>query len=206
MAKLKIGVAGLKDGDLVAKAGTVIDQLTANVATFPTPSPAVAVLTTAKDALVRAMGAAEQRSRSAFNDLRIARKSMKDLIIQEATYVENVANGDEGKIIDGGFEVRKRPVPSPIPGEPDRVTVAVGSYTGTVQLSYRSKDARSYLIFITETDPSLAAAQWTVAGSTTQREFTVEGLASGKAYWFKVSALGTAGESPACEPVMSRAA
>ena len=112
----------------------------------------------------------------------------------------------EGKIIEGGFEARKRPVPSPVPGEPDRITVAVGSYTGTVELGFRSIGARSYVISISETDPSVAEPKWTVAGTTTQRKFTVEGLVSGKAYWFKISALGIAGEGPACEPLMARAA
>lgn len=206
MAKLKIGVSGLNDGALVAKAGTVIDQLTAHVATFATPSPAVAALTTAKNTLVAAMGAAEQGSKGAYSDLRAARKSLKDLLTQEADYVSNVANGDEGKIIDGGYEVRKQNTPAAVPPAPVMVDARVSEFTGKVDLTWHGTGARGYMVYMTDKIPETGNPVWSVVRTTTKSQTSVGNLESGKQYWFRVAALGTAGEGPASDMLMCRAA
>lgn len=205
MAKLKVGVATLNDGGLVAKAGTVIAQLTANAATFPTPLPAIAALTAAKDALVLAMGEAEQGSKAAYIELRARRRSLKDLLTQEASYVSNVANGDAAKINDGGFEVRNSPTPAPVPEAPVFDDARVSPYTGAVEVTWSAKGARSYQVYMTEKDP-LTAAEWTVVGTSTRRYFKKQGLESGRPYWFKVVAIGTAGVSPFSDVLLCRAA
>ena len=89
MVQIKVGIARLNDGSMVAKAGTVIDQLTANAALFPAPVPSIAVLTAAKNALVTAMGEAEKGSKAAYIELRAWRRTVEDLLHQAASYVGN---------------------------------------------------------------------------------------------------------------------
>ena len=206
MARLKIGIAKLNDGGLVAKAVTVIDQLTANVATFPVPVPTVVVLTAAQNALIAAMGEAEQGSKAAYIQLRTTRKTLKDHLTQVASYVSTLANGNEALINDGGFEVFTKRTPAPVPQAPVLDDARVSEYTGMVELTWQAKDARSYKVSMTDKDPSLATTVWNVIGTPTRRYFSQGGLESGKAYWFQVVAVGTAGASPASDVMLCRAA
>ena len=205
MVQIKVGIARLNDGSMVAKAGTVIDQLTANAALFPAPVPSIAVLTAAKNALVTAMGEAEQGSKAAYIELRACRRTLKDLLNQAASYVSTVANGDEAKINAGGFGVREKPTPKPVPKAPVFDAARVSAYTGAVELKWAAKDARSYQVYMTEKDPLSGATEWTVIGAPTRRCFKYDGLESGKAYWFRVVAVGTAGVSPFSDVLLCRA-
>lgn len=206
MATLKKGLSKLNDGALVAKAEHIIDSLTANIATFATPSPTLVVLTAATNAFSDAVVAALDGSHAAFSDKRAKRKSLMDLLVLEADYVANVAAGDGTKIINGGFEVRKTPVPAGVPTTPDFADYRPSNYAGTVEFAWSSKYARSYQVFLTEKDPESPSAAWELIGSTTKRFFSKSGLEPGKVYWVQVVAVGVAGVSPASRPLMCRAA
>ena len=82
----------------------------------------------------------------------------------------------------------------------------VSEYTGAVGLSWFAKDARSYQVSMTEKDPMLEPTEWTVIGAPTRRYFKYGGLESGKGYWFRVVAVGTAGVSPSSDVLLCRAA
>jgi hypothetical protein len=82
----------------------------------------------------------------------------------------------------------------------------VSEYAGAVELSWFVKDVRSYQVSMTDKDPSVEGTVWTVIGAPTRRYFKYEGLESGKVYWFRVVAVGTAGMSPSSDVLLCRAA
>ncbi|MFZ1687182.1 MAG: fibronectin type III domain-containing protein [Flavobacteriales bacterium] len=206
MATLKTGLAQLTDEALVAKAEFVIAKLTANAATFTTPNPTLLVLTGAKNALATAITNAEDGGRSAHDAKRTAYTALKELLTQEAGYVTSVAAGDSAKILDGGYEVRKEREPSNVPLAPVMVDARTSDYTGMVDLDWKGKSAVYYLVFMTDKDPSTGNVTWTQVANTTKSRSTVGDLESAKFYWFRVIAVNAAGQSPASDVIMGRAA
>jgi hypothetical protein len=206
MARLKTGLSRYTDGALVAKADHVIDQLTANVALFPAPNPDLAVLTTGKQAFADSMAQALLGLKSAFSEKRTRRAALEALLNQASMYVANVANGDESKIILGGFAVRKTAVPAPLPSVPDLAPTRVSEYTGQVDLAWKASGARSYTVQMTDKDPSVNGAIWITIGNTTKRAFSMAGLESGRIYWFKVFGINATGVGPASDVRFCRAA
>lgn len=205
MSILKKGLSNLNADALVAKAEYVIDQLTANVATFATPNPTLAVVTTAKQALRDAIAEAMTGSHEGYSNKRAKMKTLKDLLNLEGDYVISVAQGDETKFIQGGFEARKRPEPAGLPTVPDFADYTPSKFVGSIEFTWACKGARSYQVFISETDPTLPTVEWDLIGSSTKRRFRKNDLTPGKAYWVNVVAVGDAGESPASRPLMCRA-
>ena len=65
--------------------------------------------------------------------------------------------------------------------------------------------ARGYQIWMTDKDPAIDG-NWQAIGYTTHVSHLVTELESYKAYWFCVSAIGSAGEGAQCDPAMGRAA
>ncbi len=76
----------------------------------------------------------------------------------------------------------------------------------SADLNWLSVPNRSYVVYMTSTDPALPNSEWKAVGTTTKRHFTITELESGKPYWFQVAAVNAAGEGPTTEPMMSRAA
>lgn len=65
--------------------------------------------------------------------------------------------------------------------------------------------AHGYPVWMTDQDPAAGGA-WQAIGYTTRVRHEVTDLESFKAYWFCVSAIGTAGEGAQSDPALGRAA
>ena len=206
MAILKAGISGLKDGALIAKSRNVVAQLTAHVATFAAPNPALADVTAVISALESAKRDAETGSHLAYGEVRATRTALKGMMNQLAEYVANVAAGDETIMLQAGFEARKKPERQPLPEAPTSLIAMVSAYQGAVDLQWVSAPYRSYVVMMASTDPAQAGAEWQAVATTTKRRHTVDQLEPGKMYWFQVKAVNAAGEGPASEYGMSRAA
>ncbi len=77
--------------------------------------------------------------------------------------------------------------------------VTIGNHEGELDLSWDAvSGARSYLIQ-KRTDPNTPSS-WTHAGTSTKSSITISGLTSGTRYWFRVSAVGAAGQSGWSDP------
>lgn len=206
MALLKQGLSKLNAEGLVAKAEHVHAQLTAHAATFTTPTPALAVLDTAKDQLLTAIGDAIDGGRSAHQAKRDAFLTLKNMLKQEADYVVLVANGDAQLIIDGGFEVRAERKPSHIPAAPAKLEALTPDITNAVKLEWKGeKSVRLYQVQMSATDPAVTPA-WNMVALTSKRQHNVADLVPYKMYWFRVVAVNAAGESLPSDVLMARAA
>lgn len=206
MATLKQGLSRLTAEGLVAKAEHVHAQLTAHAAKFPTPSPTLVALATAKDGLLTAIGVAIDGGRSAHQAKRDSFLVLKNMLKQIADYVANVANGNAQLIIDGGFEIRAERKPAHIPVAPAKLEALIPDVTEAVKIEWKGeKNVRLYQVQMSAKDPAVDPA-WSTVTLTSKRQHTVTGLEPYKMYWFRVIAVNVAGESLPSDVLMARAA
>jgi len=75
----------------------------------------------------------------------------------------------------------------------------VGDHEGVIDLSWKKVTrAKSYTIQMSADPPT--PESWTHAAIATASTRTIENLASGKRFWFRVAAIGAMGQSGWSEP------
>ncbi len=204
-ANIKLSLSSLTPVAILALLRNVIAKLTGNT-WFATPAVPLADMTTLADALEVAIEAATNGSRQSKlqrDDLVAAAKTM---LTTQADYVRTEAGGDRTKLESSGFELRRTPQPIGVPGAPQKLEARMSDRKGIIKLRWRSEHgAHGYQVWMTDKDPTLEA-NWTAVGYTTRVSHLVDSLESYKAYWFCVSAIGTAGEGMQSDPAMGRAA
>jgi hypothetical protein len=135
----------------------------------------------------------------------LKRNELKVLLTELGSYVQDECKGDEDKILSSGFEVARQGSPYGILPAPVGLLAKPGIIIGTVLLQWkRLQGARSYVIQMNAADPNVEAS-WEGQGTSTHSRFIAEGLTSGQVYWFRVRALGAAGEGGQSDPAHSRA-
>ena len=201
MATIKTGLDRLSVPDKIQFARQVVIDMTGN-ANFTTPAPTLASISTAATALETAYNAAQtarQVSKSKTSDQDTKDAALDLIVAQLANYVENTSNGDKTKIESAGFSVRNPSTP-PVPMTPPTDVVALPSDSaGSADLSWGIvRGAYAYNIERASDAPSL---QWAGVASVTKSKASVNTMVSGQKYWFRVSAVGPAGQGPASAPV-----
>jgi hypothetical protein len=200
MSYAKLGLDSLSVPAKIQYGRRLVTALTGNP-NFPTPNPGVAVLTAGADEL-----------EAAYNDAHAARLVAKTkttvqdekttaldlLIAQLASYVDNASGGDSVKIESAGFDVRATPRPIGELPPPADLKVKPSEHAGSADVSWqRVHGARAYTI---ERSLDGAELDWKVIGICTKREAALNSMVSGKKYWFRVAAVGTAGQSAWSDP------
>jgi hypothetical protein len=184
-------------GALVTYAQNIVTRMTGN-ATFPSPVPALSVVTTATNELQNAETAALARTHGAVAIRNEKRTTLIALLQQLKAYVQSVADGNienGASIIESaGIAVKKAAVRKP------RVFDAVpGAVSGTVKLVAASAGPRSSYEWQYSTD---GGKTWVTAALSIQAKATVPGLTPGASVQFRyrpVTAKG--GEGDWSQPV-----
>ena len=201
---VRMGLTDLTADGLLNKGRFVVAEMTAAVAIYATPSPSLASVTTALDTLEAANGAVLDRGKSDYQARRVAYQAVKLLMQQLAGYVQQVAAGDEDKILASGFEVRRRPSPIGELRPPSNLSGRVTTFSGRVALDWdRDRGADSYKVFKSDTSSPF---NWTLLTTTTRSKFNVDELTPGTFYWFAVTAVGAAGETSMSDVLRAMAA
>ena len=201
MSNAKIGVDGLSVPAKIQYARRLATAITGNP-NFPAPTPTPAVLAAAGDGL-----------ETLFNDAQAARLVSKTktglqddqsavvdgMIAQLASYVDSASGGDATKIESAGFELRATPSPvGPLPAPTD-LQVLPSEHAGSADVSWRSVyGARAYTI---ERAADAPALEFGVIGNSTKKQASLNSMVSGQKYWFRVAAIGAAGQSAWSDPV-----
>lgn len=204
MAKLKLNFSRLSLSEKIAKARQIVTALTGNT-NFPTPSPALSVVTTAIRDTETAAAEAQQARQTAKEKTSVQNQkedALEKLVAQLAAYVESVAGDDEQLILSAGMDTRARSVAATeTPAQPQGLSASAGDHDGEIDLSWdKLTGARSYVIE-TSNDPPTDKG-WSHAGVSTRSTFTVNGLTSGTRYWFRVAAVNANGQSGWSDPAM----
>ena len=206
MPRIKLNFRQLSINEKIAKAKQVIAAIAGNAADFKTPSPALASVTTATNDLETA-AKETQEARQAAKTKTSAQNQKEDLLdklmSQLSGYVESVAGDNEELIRRAGMDTRA-PAGGPsstIPAVPPALSATRGDREGDVDCSWDTvSGARSYVIEISPDPPT--ATSWAHAGVSTKSRSTISNLTPGTRYWFRVAAVGTAGQSGWSDPAM----
>lgn len=201
MSLIKLGLDRMPVADKIQFGRLIADAMNANP-NFPTPTPSVGALEDKTTALELGYNAAQAARQAAKMKTTIQDDCAAELdwvITQMALYVESASGGDKAKIESAGFSVRNPSAPIGELPAPVDVQVAPSEHSGTADVSWKGvRGARAYTIERAEEAPVL---DWTVIGNSTKREASLNSMVSGKKYWFRVAAIGTAGQSAYSDPV-----
>ncbi len=205
MKQARAGLAGLSPTDKVAKALLVETMMNGNAA-FVTPVPTLLEVKAGRDTLATAITEAASGDHAKVFAKQVAEAALDSLIVRIAMYVTNTAKGNETIILSSGLEVRKGPSRIGKLPAPENLSARSGSFTGQVDTHWdKVHGAYEYEMYANTTDPN-DASKWLLVGIVSRTRFTVQGLEPGKAVWFRVTASGAAGTSPASDPAKGYAA
>ena len=199
MAKVKLDLRNKSIPEKVQKMRQFVAAMTGNES-FSTPSPVLAAVTSAADDLEAAYNEAQAvrllaKEKTVAQDAR--EREADGIVTQLAAYVEGTSGGDAATIQSAGMDVRDEAAPVgelPAPGD---LTATVGDMDGEIDLDWDNvRRASSYLVQQSPDPPG----SWQQAAVVTKSKHTVTGLTSGTKYWFRVAAIGSAGQSPWSQP------
>jgi hypothetical protein len=181
---------------LITQATNFVTRMTGNPY-FPTPTPNLALITTAIGTLQTAEVAALSRVKGAAAARDQKRKELVVLLQQLRTYVQTVADADEANgpaiIESAGLSVRKKLTRAP------RVFAAkLGPNTGVADLITASAGKRASYDWQYSID---GGKTWVLLTSTLKAETTVSGLTPGVVAQFKYRAVTKSGATDWSQPV-----
>ncbi len=201
MSYAKIGTDGLSVPARIQYLRRLAAAINGNP-NFLNPNPTVAALLALADALETAYNEAQaarlvSKSKTAIQDEQSA--AMNLMVSQLASYVDSASGGDPEKIESAGFAVRATPSPIGELPAPTDVQVMPSEHAGSADVSWTPlRGAKAYVI---ERAPEAPNMSWGVIGTSTKSRTSLNSMASGNRYWFRVAAVGAAGQSAWSDPV-----
>jgi Fibronectin type III domain len=202
VGKIKLNLRSLPIPEKVAKARTIITSLTGN-ADFPTPNPTLLAITAVTDDLEAAAATVQDEKQQLKTS--VSKQNEKEDLFDAAFsklvgYVQSVAGDDEAMIHSAGMDTKAAGGPSTsTPALPPALSATAGDHDGEIDLTWDTvPKAKSYVIEKSGDPPT--ATSWQHAGVSTKSSTTIDGLTPGTRYWFRVAAVGTAGQSGWSDP------
>ena len=179
------------DAELSVKASTVATSLDGNTY-FPSLAPNVTAIKAAVvtfDDLLAQMAAGNRKLTAEKN---LARAALVELLCETGRLVQNISKGDEVQILSSGFDMNRKPTPTPIEilDQPANVSVKPGKTAGSLDLNWDVVEhARSYEVRyckLPKSDPVFYEKL-----TTPKHKITLEGLVQGQQYAFQVAGVGS---------------
>ena len=203
MAKAKVKL-GLKDESVAQKIASTrayIKAMLGNPA-FVAPAPTLSSVGTAATKLEtdnNTLANLRQQAEGQTSVVAASEAALDDLLAKLGAYVDTIADGDENKIRSAGMDVRSGAAPIGQLPAPTDLSATTGDRDGELDVQWnRVKGASSYVV--EQTTDAAAATGWKSAGVATKSKQSVTGLTTGTKYWFRVAAIGAAGQSPWSDP------
>jgi hypothetical protein len=180
-----LGLSRITVPGLILKTSLIEGKMTGNTY-FPSPLPALSVITTQLGKLVAAQNLVQTKVSGSASAMHAEAKTLEILLKQLTSYVETTANNDPPNAIviieSAGLQIRKHT------SHGQKVFSAkLGKTPGTVLLNTKAAVRSSYLFEMT-TDPNTATSWAQIAISQTVK-FTQIGLTSGIRYYFRVAVI-----------------
>jgi len=181
---------------LISIAKAIVQALSGN-ASFPNPTPTLAVVTAGITDLENAESAALSRVKGAVAARNDKRKVLVSLLQELKAYVQKVADADQehgaALIQSAGMNVRKAPVRKP------RVfTITQGIVSGAVHVVAPSAGRRAAYDWEWSSD---GGKTWQLAPSTMQAKTSLTGLTAGATLMFRYRAVTKTGEADWSQPI-----
>ena len=205
MIKVKTDLSRLTDEEFIAKVDLIVNSMTGN-ANFTTPNPALSLLATGvyeMNVLINERNDLDQQSQTKTVAIRNKRNLVANFVTNEAGYVQGIANAStdpnnppEQIVVSAGMEPED--ARSPVGSMPKIVGLFAtqGDADGEIDLHWNpiKRGLNSYVIEYT-TDPA-GQTGWGHTKVCTASKITLTGLTSATRYWFRVAAVGAAGQGP----------
>ena len=214
MIQIKLELRKLTDLELIAKAKTIGTKLTGNM-TFTSPPIPGATLTTdagSLETLYQQRAVLEFQAQQITLQMRTARDKCESDLNLNAAYVEQTINillspltvvdpvVAAAKAQSAGMDVAGTPAPvGPMP-KVEGLKATQGDADGSVDLYWNPVKRGRKTYNVEMTDDAAGQTGWHIVATPTKNSATLNGLTSGKRYWFRVSANGSAGPGPASDP------
>lgn len=203
-ANIKLMFSVLTPPALLAMLRNVVGKMGGNLH-FPDPPVTMPELDALGDRLEAAIGEATHGSRTSKLQRDALVVEVEEALQRVADYVRSVCVGDAAKLSASGFPMVKPKERVGIPAAPERLVARSTTLSDQVELRWvHVRGAYIYKVWMSDKDPSLTG-NWTPLTITSRSRFIAEGLETYKAYWFSVSAVGSAGEGAKCDPALGRA-
>lgn len=189
--------------DKIVFTKTVASSLTNNP-NFPNPVPSIVDIL----ASATALEASYEESQKA-RDVAVTKTAIKNqkeeahdfIMTALGSYVEVQSKGDEAKIKSAGMDVKAGATPIGIPDTPAALAASEGAKTGVINLKWKTvRGAKSYVVRLT--DAIADGNSWKQSTVVTKATAVIDGLSSGKQYWFQAAAVGAAGQGAWSDPAV----
>ena len=181
------------DAQLIVDVQSAVTGLTGN-ASFPTPAPALTVVTTALNAFTVALADAGNGGKELTSIKNAKRAELVSLMRQLGSYVTVTAAGDMTKLLSSGFPYQK-PTRSAIGALPAPYTpvLKLGPHTGELDASV----SPIYGAYTYNWRVALSSSPTTYvrAVQTTGGRILFDGLTPGQVYNVEANAVGSSGPS-----------
>lgn len=201
MAKVRLSLGRLTIPQKIQKIRQIITAMTGN-ANFSAPSPTLASITTLVNDLETKFNSA-QTSRVTAKQLTdsqdVSEKALDAAITLLVAYVENASGGVATKIESAAMDLRADAAPVGALPAPQNLSVTAGDNDGELDPDWDSVRGASSYVIQRSADPPTASS-WQMIMTVNPSKATVSGLTSGTKYWFRVAAVGAAGQGPWSDP------
>lgn len=202
---LKLGLYRITPSGLLVKARNLVTKLTLNPA-FTNPTPALADVTAAANALEAAINAYEVNpGPNELIDRSLAYDRVKALVTDLGSYIQAASNGDLELIKSAGCVVRRTSSPiGELPASKFMLAVPT-AFPGRIDISWGAVYGRQvYELEFCDGDPNVQG-NWQTLVLTAKNRHSATGLKSDTVYYFRVKAIGAAGIGPVSEPAVAKA-
>ncbi len=161
---------------------------------FPAPYPALLLLQNAVNDLISKIALQQPGNKASTSAVKDAVVELNRILKALAGYVEFESNRNQTMALTSGFSI--------LLGRMAKATVFTalqGLQSGSVDVN-SPVGGKSYIWGYT-TDP-VGSTAWLVAATTTQAYYTINGLAPGTKYWFRVALVTPDGQQDWSTPIM----
>lgn len=187
------------DSKLITSTDTIVTAMTDNDS-YPTPAPALAAVTTARNDFATALANAAEGGLSLTALKNEKRAALVALLRQLASYVQVTCGGDMAVLLTSGFPIQK-PTRTPIGvlPAPGNVVVTLGPRSG--ELHAAANPMNGAAIFNWRVATAAAPGTPVVTLQTTAASATFANLTPGVVYNIEANVVGSAGPSDWSNPV-----
>lgn len=189
------------DGQLITRTGGIVTAMTGN-ASYPTPAPTLASVSTALTAFSTAVSDAVDGGVTLTAIKKEKRAALVALLRQLASYVQVTCNGDLAVLLSSGFPIQKpQRQPVGVLPAPSNLTVTFGPRSG--ELRATASPVAGAAIYNWQLSTAAAPTVVIQSAQTTAANNTFTGLTPGVVYQALVNVVGSAGPSDWAGPVPS---
>ena len=206
MTEVVLALFGLTIPQIIQKARQWVIAMTGNpnfMAPNAVPNPTLAAVSAAATALETAFNVAEASREAAKQKTNLqnqADENLRLLLTNLGGYVQNVTAGDATKIESAGMETKKDKTPPQVPVQVSDLSATNGDFSAEVDLHWHSiKNAKGYVVE-GSADPIMANS-WSILMTVTKSKAEVVNQPIGAKRWYRVAAVGAAGQGPYSQPV-----